>query len=315
VKKLFLIFNLFLLVTIGCKRIDTNSSNVQVVQNQAIELWTENFGNPKNPTILLIMGAGAQSIMWPTEFCNKLVDKGFFVIRYDARDTGKSSSINYKKTPYNIMDLTKDAIAILDHYQIQKANIVGLSMGGEVAQFIGAYYPTRVSSLTMIATTISLENWFAALDGRKANSNLSGPNAHYIECLKGGSKTDSLEDKIKDFVHNMRLLNGNKLQFDKELYTQLAKENYARSSLHNPFINHLAALKSSIKEQAKIISTIKVPSLIIEGSEDPVHGVDHGYALNQKIKGSKLEIIDGMGHILNTRIYDEVVALIANHAK
>ena len=110
----------------------------KVVQTNGLEFWTESFGKKENPALLLIMGSGSQGIQWPQKFCEQLANKGYFVIRYDHRDVGLSSTIDYQKTPYTLLDMGKDAISILDSYGIKKAHIVGFSMGGPIALLIGS---------------------------------------------------------------------------------------------------------------------------------------------------------------------------------
>src|SRR6516164_2532126 len=96
--------------------------------SNGIHLWVESFGSSSDTPILLITGAGSQGILWPNEFCQKLAGHGYFVIRYDHRDTGKSSRIDYQVSPYTVMDLSRDAIAVLDHFNIESAHIIGFSM-------------------------------------------------------------------------------------------------------------------------------------------------------------------------------------------
>jgi pimeloyl-ACP methyl ester carboxylesterase len=103
--------------------------NEKLIQVNNITLCTETFGKRENPAVLLIMGATASMLWWDAEFCQKLADKGFFVIRYDNRDTGKSTTYDPQTTNYDLMDLVDDAIGILDHYKTEKAHFVGMSLG------------------------------------------------------------------------------------------------------------------------------------------------------------------------------------------
>lgn len=105
-----------------------------------LELWAESFGDIKQPPLILIMGAGGQEILWPTEFCQTLAGQGYFVVRYDHRETGFSSSINFDANPYTLLDMATDVVHILDHYQLAYAHIVGVSMGGAIAMILGAHY-------------------------------------------------------------------------------------------------------------------------------------------------------------------------------
>jgi pimeloyl-ACP methyl ester carboxylesterase len=284
--------------------------------NGEIKLWTESFGNSTDPSILLIIGAGSQSILWPDEFCKKLANQGFFVIRYDNRDTGKSSAIDYAKNPYTIMDMAKDSLAVLDHYNINQANIIGFSMGGQIAQFIGAYFPERAKTITLMATSTSFEEGFNAFAGKYDGKGLSAPKDHYVKwATKATTPNQTYEQKLSDFVHSWKLLNGDKTPFDEALYKQIAENSFARSNLDNPYPQHAYAMKASYNEHKEAPGKINLPTLIIHGEEDPVFGVDHAEALHKNIRGSKLEVIKGMGHNLNTRFYDPLINLIKNHCK
>src|SRR3990167_10332674 len=114
------------------------TTNHNIIQKETridangLELWAESFGNSENSPIILIMGAGGQDILWPTEFCQALAGQGYFVIRYDHRDTGFSSSIDFDAHPYTLLEMAADVVHILDHYQLQHAHMVGVSMGGAV---------------------------------------------------------------------------------------------------------------------------------------------------------------------------------------
>src|SRR3954447_26068653 len=140
--------------------------NEQFADVGAISLCYETFGDPADPALLLIMGLGTQMVAWREDFCRLLVDRGFFVIRYDNRDSGHSTSIDaapptmreivtrrIKHVPYTLGDMADDAAGLLDHLGIDSAHIVGASMGGMIAQHMAMRYPARVLSLTSIMST------------------------------------------------------------------------------------------------------------------------------------------------------------------
>jgi len=282
-----------------------------------INLWIESFGNPADVPILLIIGAGSQCKLWPDDFCKRLSENGYFVIRYDHRDTGKSSCINYIESPYTIMDLSNDAIAVLDYFNIQAAHIVGFSMGGQIAQFIGAYFSERAQTITLIATSTSFKEGFDAFDGKLTSEGLSQPKEHYVKWATRDIDINqqSLQEKIQDFITSWQLLNSDKVAFDEELYKQIAYESFTRSELHNAYPNHAQAMKASYEEHKNAPGLIKAPTLIIHGKEDPVFGVDHAYSLKQAISKSQLTIIDDMGHNLNTRFFGQIIFLLKGHIK
>lgn len=289
-----------------------SSKNIPI--KNGINLWVESFGNPMNTPILLIIGAGAQCKLWPDDFCKKLADHGYFVMRYDHRDTGKSSRIDYQNSPYTIMDLTQDAVEVLDHFHIQSAHIVGFSMGGQIAQFIGAYFPEYAKTITLMGTSTSFKEGFNAFEGKLTSEGLSPPKAHYVKWATRVINIEELspEEKIQDFLTSWKFLNGDKAAFDEEVYNQIAIETYSQSKLDN-YANHALAMQASYEEHKNAPSLIKAPTLIIHGNEDPVFGVDHAYALNKEIQESQLFIIDEMGHNLNSKFFGEIITLIKNH--
>lgn len=313
---LFKSFSYFLILVMSILFSAFSFATTKIVQNNDIQLWSESFGNPKNPPVLLISGAGAQCILWPDAFCKMLAKQGFFVIRYDNRDVGFSSKVDYSKNPYSITDLTQDAIAVLNTYHLEKAHIVGFSMGGEIAQFLGAYHPEHVLSLTLVATSTDMEPGFLAFKGIHDPKRLSGPAAEYVKWANRpvNPKEQSLKEKINDFLYSFRLLNGTETPFDEKLYRQIAKLNFKRGQDNNPYLNHANAMNASFSEHRKAIHRIHSPTLILHGTADPIFGKDHADALNKGISNSKLVMIQGMGHTLSPKFYDEIVPLIKAHA-
>ncbi|MBA3814177.1 MAG: alpha/beta hydrolase [Alphaproteobacteria bacterium] len=175
----------------------------KVIQTNGLEFWTETFGKRENPALVLIMGSGGQGLLWPQKFCEELADKGgFFVIRYDNRDVGLSSTIDYQKSPYTLLDMAKDAVAILDDYDIRKAHVVGMSMGGPIAMLMEAHFPDRVASLTLMATTSDMRSNFAALQGKPSPSPLSPPQPVIVEWVKSyvANPPKTLDEKVEKFL-------------------------------------------------------------------------------------------------------------------
>ncbi len=309
----FIVLNL-IVATLTCQTA-LASPRHRIVQSDNVKLWTEHFGRESFPAVLLIMGAGASGIFWPDQFCDFLAKDGFFIIRYDHRDTGRSSSIDYDKDPYTIHHLTQDALAILDAYNIDAAHVVGFSMGGEIAQFMGAYHPDRVKSLTLIATSTDMQPGFNALEGKKhAATDLSTPKPEYVKWVtrKVDPAHQTMEDKIKDTLHTWRMLNGSEHGFDEKLYQDLIVTNMSisKNQNENPYLNHAKAMKASFADHHKTPSLIKLPTLIIHGTLDPVFGMDHATALKNTIPKAKLAHIQNMGHCLLPCYYSQILPLI-----
>lgn len=294
----------------------TKASTHKIVSlENKINIWIESFGDPKDEPIVLISGAGAQCVLWPSAFCQKLVEQGYFVIRYDNRDTGKSSAVNYTESPYTILDLAKDAVEVLKSFSLKSAHIVGFSMGGQIAQFIGAYYATYAKSLTLIGTSTSFKEGFDAFSGKEIIEGLSPPRSHYIKWATRPVNVDqqSLAEKVEDFVTSWKFLSGDKAPFDEKLYKEIGIDCYERSELTNPYPNHALAMQASYEEHRKAPALIKVPTLIIHGTEDPVFPIDHAESLHKAIKGSNLAIVNDMGHNVGAIFFDEIIKLIRSH--
>ena len=121
----------------------------KIIRFNDVHICTESFGEINNPTILLIMGATASMIYWEEEFCKRLSNQGFHIIRYDNRDVGKSITYEYGHPEYTFEDLADDAIQVLDAYKVDKAHIVGMSMGGIITQIIALKHPSRVLTISL----------------------------------------------------------------------------------------------------------------------------------------------------------------------
>lgn len=150
--KKILLWTLIIGLTIGSCKENDKEMKEKVIKTNSIELYTESFGSENNPAILLVAGATVSMLYWDTEFCQRLAEKGFFVIRYDNRDVGKSIFYEPGTTPYDIVDLTNDAISILDGYKIDQAHFVGMSLGGLISQIASIKYSDRVKSLILLST-------------------------------------------------------------------------------------------------------------------------------------------------------------------
>lgn len=289
----------------------------EVIANESVKIVSEAFGNKSHPAILLNAGAGGQLITWPIAFCEKLSNRGYYVIRYDYRDTGLSSAIDYTKTPYTVMDLTNDAVNVLKRYGIQKANFVGFSMGGQLAQFAGAYAPDNTKCLVLIATSSDFRPAFSAFGVAKPDNNLSIPTLEYIKWTSRGVDVNkqTLDEKINDYVISWKLLDGSPSQYDEEFYREQGREGYTRSTLHRPFDNHAKAMCASFAQHEMAIDKIKHPTLIIHGEKDPVFPPDHGRMLAKRIPQSKLVVWEDFAHAISPRNIDRLVDTIDEFIK
>ncbi len=275
-----------------------------------IDIWFETFGNKEDPVLLLIMGACSQGILWPSELCQKLASVGFYVIRYDHRDTGLSTHFDFEKNPYDLMDMSKDAIGLLDSLKIKKAHLMGLSMGGPIAELIAVHFPEYVHSITLMATSCDFRPMNLAYAGLPPEENsLSRPKDFYIEWIASfKEKTPkNLEEAIEQRVECWRLLNGAVIPFEEELYRKLHKEFLLRQRNPESIKNHFFVCSNSEQYVRSVSSKVKVPTLILHGSEDPIFPSDHGEMLAMSIEGSKYIPLYGMGHVPNRYFYDLIV--------
>lgn len=273
-----------------------------LIDANGLELWTESFGNSEHPPLILIMGAGGQGILWPLAFCQALAEQGYFVIRYDHRDTGLSSSIDFETHPYTLCDMATDVVHILDHYQLQQAHIVGISMGGAVAMLLGAHYPNRIRSLTLIATTTDFRPAFDAMQGITANHFLPSPSPAVIEAAKKFQAISnlSLEEKIQFFIDAAKLNSGS-IPVDEALCREIALLTFARMKNPESSNNHYRAIMTSYEVHAAAPRHISVPTHIVHGDEDPIFPLEHGKALHAAIVNSTFSIIPGLGHHFSCR--------------
>ena len=153
----------------------------RMVKANGIDLWTEDFGRYTDPPILLIWGASGQGISWPEEFVELLVAGGFYVIRYDNRDTGLSSCFDFAKNPYTVADMSSDAVGLLDAYGITRAHVVGISLGGIIGQQMAIDHPHRLLTLTSIISTPAGSGILTALRGEPQPDDLPPPTPEFIE--------------------------------------------------------------------------------------------------------------------------------------
>jgi len=291
--------------------------NGQVVKANGIDIWTESFGNTDHPAFLLIMGGCCQGILWPTEFCTALAEQGFHVIRYDHRDAGLSTCFNFDEDPYTHLDMAKDAIGLLDALGIEKAHLFGLSTGGSIGQIMAAQFPARVLSLGLIATSTDFEPMDRALQGKPPLSGaLSSPSEAYLaamdQFLRNAPKTE--EEQLKQRVAIWQLLNGSKIPLEESSQSSLHKQFLERLKWIPGLENHLKSnylSEEMLRESAK---QIDVPTIVFQGSEDPIFQPDHGEALTGAISGSSYYLLDGHGHVPNPHFFDFIIEKLALNA-
>ena len=280
---------------------------------QELELCVHHFGKLSDPAVLLINGAAGQAILWDENLCQNLANDGYFIIRFDPRDTGLSSNIDYLQNPYNLKDMAEDALKILDHFKIQKAHIVGMSMGGYVAQNMAIYFPQRIITLTLLMTTINS----LALRGVRGVTKLPGQDVEVIKqmALTYQAPRKTLADRVKSLTDTWQLFNVNEAPFPYQEWYKLAEKSYSRANGNNAMRNHRLAILNSPADRTELLKNIDIPTLIIHGEADPIIKVAHAHYAHQHIPQAKLLIIDKMGHILSSIFTSEIENALLKHFK
>ena len=278
-----------------------------------IEIEYETFGDQTKPAILLIMGLGVQMLGWDERFCNTLADRGFFVIRYDNRDVGLSTHTegpvpnplelmggNFSSASYTLDDMAGDAAGLLDHLGIAAAHVVGVSMGGMIAQTLAAKHPDRVLSLTSIMSTTG-------------NSEVGQPKQEALVALitpMPGDRDGYVDGTVKAFG----VIASPGYPPDEERLRALIGASYDRS--YNPigFLRQLAGIMKS-GDRTEALRQIKAPTLVIHGEDDPLIVKSGGEATAQAIPGAKLVTIPGMGHDLPPELWPQFIDEIVENTE
>jgi pimeloyl-ACP methyl ester carboxylesterase len=274
-----------------------------------IDVAYETFGDRAAPPVLLIMGGGAQMINWPEGFCAELVDRGLHVIRFDSRDTGRSTHFADAPMPdvqaalagdlssvsYTLSDMAADTVGLLDVLGLDSAHLVGASLGGMVAQTVAIEYPDRVRSLTSMFSTTGEravgQTDFAAL----------GPI---------GAPPEDRQGFIEWQVRAMRAVGSPGFPFDEEAVADRAGRAYDRG--HDPLgmLRQAVAVVAS-GDRTDHLRALQVPTLVLHGTDDKMIDLSGGRATAAAIPGAKLVTVDGMGHNLPRQLWGKLAGHIA----
>jgi pimeloyl-ACP methyl ester carboxylesterase len=267
-----------------------------------VEICTEPFGSSANPCILLIMGASASMTWWDREFCARLAANRRYVLRYDNRDVGKSTCYPPGEIPYSIHDLVDDAIGVLDSFGIEKAHFVGMSLGGMIAQVAALKDPSRVWSITAIASGIFDDR----PDLPPIGESILSYHARAAEVDWGN------EQSVQEYlVGGWKLLNGTRHVFNEHRAGELATEEIHRANSLLSMFNH--ARLTGAEELYGKVNTLRISLLVIHGTEDPVLPLPHGKALADAVPNSRLVILEGGGHEIHENDWELVISAIVDH--
>jgi pimeloyl-ACP methyl ester carboxylesterase len=262
------------------------------VDTNGVRLWYQELGRPDGAPVLLVMGGGASVVWWPPELLQGLVGAGYRVVQFDNRDTGLSTHVDWASAPYGIQDMAADAMGVLDAVGIHAAHLVGVSVGGMVAQVAALQDPDRVRSLTLISTTPG------------PDPRLSPGDDSVFAGLDRPVETD--EDIAELEVDFCRAVAGSRFPFDEQYYRNIVAADLARGM--NPAANAPSA-SSRIDELARI----QVPTLVVHGTEDPVYPYDHAEVLAKGIPKATLVRWEGVGHEQPPQLVPELTRLVIQH--
>lgn len=276
-----------------------NTREEKFVVSGDTRLWTERIGDPADPAVLLIMGTSAQGIAWPDELVEAIVAGGRQVIRFDNRDTGRSTCVDFGTRPYALSDMAADAVAVLDGHRVAAAHIAGASLGGAIAQWLALHRPERVLTLTVIMSGPLGDDaraaWARARAGQAPDpDDLPPPSPEFLRHLaeRAARPQTTREERIAAGVETWRVLNGDVLPFDEPAARRFTEASFDRAAA----VNHDLAARAMTPDRLAPLSGIAAPALVIHGSADPLRPLPHGQAVAAGIPGARLEIIPGMGH-------------------
>src|ERR1700761_2845787 len=289
----------------------------QMARSNGIELCYETFGDPAAEPLILIMGLGAQMVLWYDEFCQQLAARGFYVIRFDNRDIGQSSKLTGGKplgalemlklrllkipvkAPYLLRDMAEDTVGLMDTLGIASAHLVGASMGGMIAQEIAISFPQRVRSLTSIMSTTG-------------NPKIPGPTREAMAVLMA-PPPKSREEYIERFGRTWKVLRAGSFPEDEAHDRELAERCFARGLNPAGVGRQMRAILASGSRKERL-RAVKAPTLVIHGTVDPLVHPAGGKDTAASIPGAKLMMIERMGHAISIPMWPQIIDAIDKHA-
>lgn len=288
---------------VGYKRGRRFVISERYIETRGIRLCTEAFGSPEHPPVLLIMGAVSSMKWWPDPLVERLAGAGRYVIRYDHRDTGRSTAYPPGAPGYTVDDLADDVIAVLDGYGLSRAHLVGMSLGGMLAQIGALKAPERVLSLTLICAQFLGDLGFEPPPLSPALL------AHFgtVATLDWSDEAAVLEFMVKAG----RLNASERRPYDEALARRVAAGEFRRSVSLPSMMNH-AALTGGEQWYGRT-RELKAPLLVIHGALDPVVPYVHGVALNREVPGSRLVTLEDAGHELHEADWPTIAGAILSH--
>jgi pimeloyl-ACP methyl ester carboxylesterase len=279
-----------------------------------VELCYQTFGDPDDEPLLLVMGLSGPMTWWDQAFCEQLAGAGFHVVRYDNRDTGRSSRVaepvrrdqlvrafatGRARTPYTMSDLAGDAVALLDHLGLESAHLVGVSMGGMIAQTVAVEHPTRVRSLTSISSTTGRRT--VGWQHPSLLPRLIGP--------RGAGRDAYVESSVAMWA----LIGSAAYPSAPEALRTRAGETFDRGVSASGVVRQMLAILTQ-GDRTPRLRSLRIPALVIHGNADKMVHVSGGRSTAAAIPGAELVTIDGMGHDLPPELFGTFVEAIRRTA-
>lgn len=278
-----------------------------------IELAYETFGSANDPAILLIMGLGTQMLAWADDFCAELADAGRYVIRYDNRDIGLSTHLDHLPTPhpakvllrreaapYSITDMATDALGLLDVLDIARADVVGASMGGFIAQTLALVAPERVRSLTLIMTSTG-------------SPRVGRPSAKAMKPLIFRRTPANRDEAIDMVVATFRRIGSPGYPLDEAKLRLMTARSIDRAYDPAGVVRQLAACLRQ-PDRTRALRNVTAPTLVVHGLADPLVAPSGGLALADAIPGATFMGFAGMGHDLPEALHGRIAHGILDNA-
>jgi pimeloyl-ACP methyl ester carboxylesterase len=246
-----------------------------------VRLWWEDFGDPANPHVVLIIGANATAMVWDAALYEAIVAAGFHVVRFDNRDIGLSQWIDFETEPYTLDDMAADTVGLMDALSIERAHLIGESMGGMIAQLIALNYPDRVLTLTSMCSSPGV------FDPELP------PIPDEIIALGMAPLPESRAERVEHLVEFYRALSGT-TPFDEQRNRNLIETDMDRG--FNPTPAH-ALVTLSAPSRREALGHLDLPVLVIHGDADPLFPYEHGVATAKAVPGARLVTVSEAGHV------------------
>ena len=285
--------------------------------NGPVSIYYETFGDPSDPTLLLVNGLGSQCINYRAEWCEKFAAAGFFTIRFDNRDVGLSTKFadfdaaaatraaadegRRPNIPYNLGDMARDAIAVLDDLGIERAHVMGLSMGGMIVQTLAIEHPERLLSMTSVMSTTG-------------DPDVGQASPEAMALLTGPAAADRDGAIALQFTRLAAYGSPGAYEGQDDYVRQVAGEAYDRCNCPEGVARQMMAIWGS-GSRSEALRSVGVPTLVMHGDQDKLVDISGGRRTAEVIPGARFVVMEGMGHDYPPSYWDRWVELVTGHAR